>query len=204
MKLGLWFGPTYAASTSKATSQNKDCVMSWQARRRPFPCGKRKKAIPCAWSAATATSLRINSFAWRRIGRDLLQVGRHRPVRLRFAPPRARQCRQASQERAEYYAFQRLQISRIADKLAKACPEAIVDFDVTERRRAVGSSFLSSGRYFLINNGPYYENYDIPLDGDKSITSSSTRARRAPGFAAHRWGSTVGSLQPLSHSLFPR
>jgi alpha-galactosidase len=73
------------------------------------------------------------------------------------------------QERADSYAFQLVQqMSRMADKLAKACPDAIVDFDVTESGRAVGLSFLSSGRYFLINNGPYYMNYDIPFDRENS------------------------------------
>jgi alpha-galactosidase len=51
---------------------------------------------------------------------------------------------------------------RIADKLAEACPDAVIDFDITERHRAVGLAFLSSGRYFHVNNGPYYHSYNIP------------------------------------------
>ena len=30
--------------------------------------------------------------------------------------------------------------------------------------KSVGLGFLSSGKYFLINNGPYFFNYDIPFD----------------------------------------
>jgi len=44
----------------------------------------------------------------------------------------------------------------------EACPEAIIDFDITERYRAVGLSFLSSGRYYHVNNGPYYHSLDVP------------------------------------------
>jgi alpha-galactosidase len=72
------------------------------------------------------------------------------------------------QERLENYAFEiGRSMSYVVDKLTKACPEAIVDFDITEGGRTVGLGFLSSGKYFLINNGPYYFNYDIPFDKDK-------------------------------------
>ena len=46
-------------------------------------------------------------------------------------------------------------------------PGAVVDFDVTEGGRAVGLAFLTAGRYFLVNNGPYYQNYDVPIDPQK-------------------------------------
>jgi alpha-galactosidase len=46
-------------------------------------------------------------------------------------------------------------------------PDAIIDFDITEGGRAVGLSFLSAGKYFLINNGPYKFNYDLPMDRQK-------------------------------------
>jgi alpha-galactosidase len=55
-------------------------------------------------------------------------------------------------------------MGRIVDRLCKACPEAIVDFDITEDNRCVGLSFLASGKYFLINNGPYFHNLDHPHD----------------------------------------
>jgi alpha-galactosidase len=53
-------------------------------------------------------------------------------------------------------------MSKVVDRLCAECPEAIVDFDITEGGRYVGLGFLASGKYFLINNGPYYRNYDIP------------------------------------------
>jgi alpha-galactosidase len=72
------------------------------------------------------------------------------------------------EERAQSYGFELpRQMARIAEKLQAACPEAIVDFDVTESGRAFGLGFLSAGKYFLINNGPYYQNYDVPINPDK-------------------------------------
>jgi alpha-galactosidase len=69
------------------------------------------------------------------------------------------------QERSDSYGFQLVQyMSYVADKVAAAVPGAIVDFDVTEGGRAMGLAFLSAGKYFLINNGPYYQNYDVPID----------------------------------------
>jgi alpha-galactosidase len=38
-----------------------------------------------------------------------------------------------------------------------------VDFDITEASRSVGLAWLSAGKYFLINNGPYYMNYDLAV-----------------------------------------
>jgi alpha-galactosidase len=37
-----------------------------------------------------------------------------------------------------------------------------VDFDITEGDRYVGLGFLSGGKFFSVNNGPYYANFDIP------------------------------------------
>ncbi|HUW32360.1 MAG TPA: hypothetical protein VM223_12175, partial [Planctomycetota bacterium] len=66
-------------------------------------------------------------------------------------------------ERAHNYAFNvGRYMARVVDKLCAACPEAIVDFDITEGGRFVGLGWLAAGKYFLINNGPYYHNYNIP------------------------------------------
>ena len=32
----------------------------------------------------------------------------------------------------------------------------------------MGLAFLASGKYFLINNGPYYQSYDIPIDLERT------------------------------------
>mgnify|MGYP005855889403 CR=1 FL=1 len=51
---------------------------------------------------------------------------------------------------------------RIAEAVGKRCPGSIVDFDVTEGGRFVGLGFLSAGKYYLVNNGPYFSSLDIP------------------------------------------
>ncbi len=68
------------------------------------------------------------------------------------------------EENHDCYAFRLVQyMSKVIDKLCSVHPDAIVDFDVTEGGRSFGLAFLSSGKYFSINNGPYYENYDIQV-----------------------------------------
>ena len=57
-----------------------------------------------------------------------------------------------------------LNMIRIAGETARRCPGVIVDFDVTEGRRFVGLGFLSVGKYFLVNNGPYFSSFDIPSE----------------------------------------
>jgi len=57
-------------------------------------------------------------------------------------------------------------MSKIIDRICQKHPEVIVDFDVTEGGRYVGLGFLSSGKYFAMNNGPYFPNYDITVPED--------------------------------------
>ncbi len=60
-----------------------------------------------------------------------------------------------------------LRLTEIARRLGEEVPGAVVDFDVTEGGRGVGLAFLTAGRYFLVNNGPYFQNYDVPIDLDR-------------------------------------
>jgi alpha-galactosidase len=98
----------------------------------------------------------VTYFKWDAIGQYGCDDPRHNHGNASNSP----------QERSESYGFQLVQsMSYVADKVSKAVPGAIVDFDVTEGGRAMGLGFLASGKYFLINNGPYYQNYDVPIDG---------------------------------------
>jgi alpha-galactosidase len=56
------------------------------------------------------------------------------------------------------------QMIHIVEEVSRRCPGVIVDFDVTEGGRFVGLGFLSVGKYFLINNGPYFSDFDIPRE----------------------------------------
>ncbi len=61
------------------------------------------------------------------------------------------------------YAYQMgRQMIRIVEEVTRRCPGVIVDFDITEGGRFVGLGFLSAGKYFLVNNGPYFSDFDIP------------------------------------------
>jgi alpha-galactosidase len=87
------------------------------------------------------------------------------------------------EERAQSYGFQLVQyMGRVIDKLCAACPEAIVDFDITEGGRCVGLGFLASGKFFLINNGPYFRNLDQPhVRGTQGTTGMGNNVYVYPG-----------------------
>ncbi len=170
MKLGLWFSPTHAAVSSRLLSRYKQSVLSWHGQEgKPSPVWETEASFPMClvspYSDGFAEELiRVahdtgaRYFKWDAIG----QYGCDSPDHWHGGHENT------PSERADSYAFQLpLQMARIVDKLCTAIPDAIVDFDVTEAGRAVGLSFLSAGKFFLINNGPYLFNYDLPLDREK-------------------------------------
>jgi len=72
------------------------------------------------------------------------------------------------QECEESYAFNVVKyLAKIVDYVCQKHPEAIFDFDITEGGRCAGLSFLSSGKFFAVNNGPYYQDYDIQIEDGK-------------------------------------
>ena len=167
MKLGLWFNPTVAAVSSKMLKAHRDCVRTMNGNEgKPFPIWETEESygmcLVSSYRDAFADELiRLNKelgvtyFKWDAIGQYECNDPRH------FHGNEEN----TSQERLESYAFEiGRSMSYVVDKLAKECPDAIVDFDITEGGRSVGLGFLSSGKYFLINNGPYFLNYDIPFD----------------------------------------
>ena len=107
-------------------------------------------------------------------------------------------------ERADSYAFQLGgAMVQVVNMLCGACPDAVVDFDITEGGRTVGLQFLAAGKYFLINNGPYSMNYDMPIavDGDVNLFFFPGPARgwicRTP-LAYDKW---IPSVLFLTHYL---
>lgn len=167
MKLGLWFNPTVAAVSSNMLKHNRECVRTMNGSEgKPWPIWETEESygmcLVSPYRDAFANELiRLNKelgvtyFKWDAIGQYECNDPRHFHGNTL----------NTAQERLESYAFE---IGRsmcyVVDKLAKECPDAIVDFDITEGGRTVGLNFLSSGKYFLINNGPYFFNYDIPFD----------------------------------------
>jgi len=165
MKLGLWFGPLHAALTSAMHKQHQDCIVSWRGK----PAGihqiweteeSQNLCLVSRYADAFADELirlvknvGVTYFKWDAIGQYGCDDPGHWHGDASTTP----------EDRADSYAFQLgLAMAHVVDRLCAACPEAIVDFDITEGGRYVGLGFLAAGKYFLMNNGPYFRNYNIP------------------------------------------
>jgi alpha-galactosidase len=167
MKLGLWFGPRSAAVSSNMLKTHRDCVMSFR--------GEERKPSP-VWETEVSYSMCLVSRYREAFAERLIQL--HRELGVTYFKwdavdqygcddPRHWHGNESNtpEERADSYAFQLPQVmAEVVEKITASVPNAIVDFDITEGNRSTGLSFLSSGKYFLINNGPYYHNYDVPID----------------------------------------
>jgi alpha-galactosidase len=169
MRLGLWFAPTTAALTSRMLAAHEDCVRTMDGKR-PSP-GE-------VWE----TEASVNCCVVSRFGPDfageLIRLNRELGVTyFKFDGVDQYGCNDSSHghgtaansaaERGDCFAFQMpLAMARIAEQVSSAVPDAICDFDMTESGRSFGLAYLSAGKYFLINNGPYNQNYDHPLPPD--------------------------------------
>jgi len=165
MKLGLWFNPTMAAVSSQALAAHRSCIFSWQGKlAEPGDIWGSEASHPmCLVSeyadAYADTVIRVardtgaRYFIWDAVSQYGCDSSNH------WHGTSAN----SEEERADSYAFQLpLQLIYIVEKVKRAYPDVIFDFDITETGRAVGLSFLSAGRFFLINNGPYLADYDLP------------------------------------------
>ena len=170
MKLGLWFNPTVAAKSSTMLAKNKDCMQTYNGKTgNPFPIWETEEShgmcLVSPYRDAFADELirlakevGVRYFKWDAIG----QYGCNDPNHFHGTADNS------EQERADSYGFELgRSMNYVVDKLCSVYPDAIVDFDITEGGRTVGLGFLASGKYFLINNGPYYQNYDVPINPDK-------------------------------------
>jgi alpha-galactosidase len=171
MHLGLWFGPTTAAVSSRVVREHPEWRRSWNGQvGEPEEVWETEKSYKMCMVSGYADAFAdelirlaqevgVTYFKWDAIAQYGCDDPHHNHGGEINTP----------QERSDSYGFQLVQyMSRVADKVAAAVPGAIVDFDVTEGGRAMGLAFLSSGKYFLINNGPYYQNYDIPIDLERT------------------------------------
>ncbi len=167
MRLGLWFGPTTAAVSSHFVREHPEWRLSrngvvpepqeiWETEKSYRMCMVSGYADAFADELIRlAKEVGVTYFKWDAIGQYGCNDPHHNHGTESNTPA----------ERSDSYGFQLVQyMSKVADKVAAAVPGTIVDFDVTEGGRAMGLAFLSSGKYFLINNGPYYQNYDLPID----------------------------------------
>ena len=169
MKLGLWFDPNAAAASSRAYLGNRANVLSTGGRTQKWPVWETEESYRmCLVSPWGETFLRelvrlaketgVTYFKWDAVQ----QYGCDAPGHGHG------EASNTAEERRDAYAFRvPLRLTEIARRLGEEVPGAVVDLDVTEGGRSVGLAFLTAGRYFLVNNGPYFQNYDVPIDPDR-------------------------------------
>jgi len=170
MKLGLWFNPLAAALSSDIMKRNRQNVT--MRRGKEFPPRE-------IWETEKSQDLCLVSGYWEDFANELIRLNRELGVTyFKWDAISQYGCDAAGhfhgdqsvpdEERETCCAFEQLRyMGKIIDKLCAACPDAIVDFDITEGARSVGLAFLASGKYFASNNGPYYSNLDNPYDWSK-------------------------------------
>ncbi|MBQ9121610.1 MAG: alpha-galactosidase [Clostridia bacterium] len=167
MKLGLWFNPKAVVLQSDVLQGYEDWIMQTKGQNNaPYEVWETPESYDMClvsryWERFAdrlielVEELGVTYFKWDAIG----QYGCDSDKHFHGGSENTRE------ERADCYAFSiGLYMAKIIDRLCEACPDAIVDFDITEPGRYTGLGFLSSGKYFLINNGPYYRCYNIPTE----------------------------------------
>lgn len=167
MRLGLWFNPTVAALSSEALRTHPNCVMTRGAR--PVwqgPVWETEESVSMCLASDYAdhfadTMVRLHDelgvtyFKWDGVS----QYGCDSPLHHHGTASNT------ADERAACFAYQLgLHMIQIVERVAARRPGIIVDFDITEARRFVGLGFLAAGKYHLVNDGPYFSDFDIPAD----------------------------------------
>ena len=174
MKLGRWFNPTVAAVSSKLVAEHRNAIAQQRGKEaKPFPIWETEESYPMCivsdtWEAFANQLVRlykelgVTYFKWDAVNMYGCESGSH----LHGGPDTS------AQESGDCYAFQiGRYMSKIVDRLCEECPEAIVDMDITECGRYFGLGFLSSGKFFAVNNGPYFQDLDIDPPDDVWINT---------------------------------
>lgn len=174
MKLGLWFNPTVAALSSRMHADHRDCLMT--VNGKPHDPHE-------VWETEASQGLCLVSRYGDAFANELIRLNREVGVTyfkwdaiVQYgcdAPGHGHGTEENTpEERRQSYGFlMGRAMTRVVDTVCAACPDAIVDFDITEGGRTVGLQFLSAGKYFLINNGPYSHDYQMqtPADGNVNL-----------------------------------
>ncbi len=184
MKLGLWVNPLLAAKTSTMLAQNRQNAVVWNGKADdPFPI----------WETEESVRLSLVSPYWRNLAAKLISLVKQYGVSYikwdgiwqhgangtgHFYGSEEN----SVQERDDSYAFQLpIYMGKIVDMVSDACPLTIFDFDITEEGRSVGLQFLSSGKYFIMNNGPYFHSYDLALPWKSPLSNGNANIFVNPG-----------------------
>jgi alpha-galactosidase len=189
MKLGLWFNPTAAALTSRMLERNRRNMVR-KLEECPAPVE--------IWETEKSSLLCLVSDYWEDYAHELIRIIEETGVRYFKWDAIAQYACDGSghhhgsdehsfQERADRYAFLLpVYMGKVIEKVHQHYPDAIFDFDITEDGRAVGLLFLAHGKYFIINNGPYYHNFDVCEEWKSPTADGNPNIFVNPG-AARGW-----------------
>jgi alpha-galactosidase len=164
MQMGLWFNSD-AAVTSNMLARNKDNIMTMDGKAN----GPHK-----VWETEESYVMCLVSPFSNDYVDELIRVAKHYDIKyFKWDAFRQYGCNapghwhgsedNSPEERAFNYSYQLpFAMIDVANRVCAAIPDAILDFDITEGERAVGLAFLEAGKYFAVNNGPYYFSLDDP------------------------------------------
>ncbi|MGV8136719.1 MAG: alpha-galactosidase [Mangrovibacterium sp.] len=165
MKLGVWMDPAKAALTSRVFPEHQDCIKTWNGR---------PDEPSLVWETEESVDMCLVSSYWNYYADVLIRMYKELGISYFYLdgvgqsgcddPNHFHGTKQnLPEERQQSYGFLLpVYLGKIMEKVCAACPDAIFDFDVTESRRiGVGLQFLANGRYFILNNGPYFKNFDL-------------------------------------------
>jgi alpha-galactosidase len=164
MSMGLWFNSD-AAVTSNMLARNKENVMMYNGQAQ----GPHQ-----VWETEESYVMCLVSPFMEDYANELIRVAKEYDIKyFKWDAFRQYGCNapghwhgseaNTPEERADNYSYQLpFAMVEVANKICEAIPGAIVDFDITEGERAVGLAFLEAGKYFAVNNGPYYYSFDDP------------------------------------------
>jgi len=174
MQLGLWFGPRSASVPSHTLSKYQDCIATVRGKKTELPLwgpGKTSYGLCLVSRYIDAFTERMIAFS-KEVGVTYFKWDAVMPYCCDAPGHWHGGVRHTREEREASHNFQVVQqVTRSADRISAACPGAVVDIDTTETERLMGLGFLSAGRFFAINNGPYFHSYDIPDDGPNHFTN---------------------------------
>jgi len=208
MKLGLWFDPRVAQEESLTFARYKRYISTYDAEEsihKPFPIWEyERNYILCLYSdywkvfadrlIALYKEYGVRYFKWDAVWQyDCSNSGHGHGTR-----------RNSLTERRECYAYNiNERLTQISERVSAECPGAIFDLDVTEGCRSMGLGFLAVGKYFMINNGPYYRDFGIPIpeNADQNVFTYPGPARAAVCRSPLAYDKWIPSVLMLTHYL---
>lgn len=190
MQLGVWMDPAKVAVSSRALEQNAHCVRTQDGKAgAPSPEWETEDSVNMClvspyWDYYAGTIIRL----YKELGihyfylDGVTQSGCDDPGHFHGVTG------SSLKERQDCYGFLLpVYLGKIVEKVGAECPDVIFDFDVTELRRiGLGLQFLASGRYFILNNGPYFHNFDLCPRGESILPNGCRSIFIQPG-PARTW-----------------